>query len=193
MEVIKGDSPLLGTAKWSAAAPSGAIAALVTGFLLGRWCHHVLCYGLLYNRSMHLRHCTRAANLLGTSFCREPDYILGNVCVPSSHSTVPSCVICLRDDDMSFPSSTLILSNAMHRHHQGLAASLLATTVNYSITFGLPFAGTVESHVNDAGRNVLRGYRGALYMGIGLAGLDLITSIWFMWVSWRRHRAAKND
>lgn len=37
MEVIKGDSPLLATAKWSAAAPSGAIAALVTGFLLGRW------------------------------------------------------------------------------------------------------------------------------------------------------------
>lgn len=107
--------------------------------------------------------------------------------------TVPSCVICLQDDDMSFPSGTLILSNAMHRHHQGLAASLLATTVNYSITFGLPFASTVESHVNDAGRNVLRGYNGALCMGIGLAGLDLITSICFMWVSWRRHRAAKKD
>lgn len=36
MEVIKGDSPLLATAKWSAAAPSGAVAALVTGFLLGK-------------------------------------------------------------------------------------------------------------------------------------------------------------
>jgi hypothetical protein len=37
MEVIKGDSPLFATAEWSAAAPLGAIAALVTGFLLGRW------------------------------------------------------------------------------------------------------------------------------------------------------------
>jgi hypothetical protein len=36
MEGIKGDSPLLATTKWSAAAPSGAIAALVTEFLL---CH----------------------------------------------------------------------------------------------------------------------------------------------------------
>lgn len=33
---IKGDTPLLTTAKWAAASPSGAIAALVTGFLLGR-------------------------------------------------------------------------------------------------------------------------------------------------------------
>jgi hypothetical protein len=36
MEVVKGDSALLATAKWSAAAISGAIAALITGFLLGR-------------------------------------------------------------------------------------------------------------------------------------------------------------
>lgn len=35
MEVIKGDYPLLATAKWSAAAISGAIAAFITGFLLG--------------------------------------------------------------------------------------------------------------------------------------------------------------
>lgn len=33
---IKGDSPLLVSAKWCAASPSGAIAALTTGFLLGK-------------------------------------------------------------------------------------------------------------------------------------------------------------
>ncbi|KAJ6139286.1 hypothetical protein N7471_005772 [Penicillium samsonianum] len=33
MEVIKGDSPLLATAKWSGAAASGVVAALVIGFL----------------------------------------------------------------------------------------------------------------------------------------------------------------
>jgi MFS family permease len=36
METIEGDTPLLATAKWSGAAPSGAIAALLTGFLLSR-------------------------------------------------------------------------------------------------------------------------------------------------------------
>lgn len=64
--------------------------------------------------------------------------------------------------EMSFPSGTLILSNSMPRHHQGLAASLIATTVNYSISLGLGFAGTVETHVNDVEHNVIRGYRGTL-------------------------------
>jgi len=36
MEVIEGDTPLLTTTKWVAAGPSGAIAALIIGFLLGR-------------------------------------------------------------------------------------------------------------------------------------------------------------
>lgn len=36
MEVIKGDSPLLATAKFAAAPISGAVAAFVTAFLLGR-------------------------------------------------------------------------------------------------------------------------------------------------------------
>lgn len=81
----------------------------------------------------------------------------------------------------------------MHRHHQGLAASLVATTVNYSISLGLGFAGTVETHVNDDGNNVLRGYRGALYMGIGLAGLGLFVSVCFMFASWKRYRAERKS
>lgn len=89
---------------------------------------------------------------------------------------------------MSFPSGTLILSNAMPREHQGLAGSLVSTTVNYSISLGLGFAGTVEFNVNNGGRDVLRGFRGALYLGIGLAGLGVVVSICFMIVSWRRYR-----
>lgn len=89
---------------------------------------------------------------------------------------------------MSFPSGTLILSNAMPREHQGLAGSLVSTTVNYSISLGLGFAGTVESNINNGGRDVLRGFRGALYLGIGLAGLGVVVSICFMFVSWRRYR-----
>jgi hypothetical protein len=53
----------------------------------------------------------------------------------------------------------------------------VAMTVNYSISLGLELSGTVEAHVNNAGRNFLRGYRGALYMGIGLVGLGLVVSI----------------
>lgn len=76
----------------------------------------------------------------------------------------------------------------MPREHQGLAASLVNTAVNYSISLGLGFAGTVETHVNDEGRSILKGYRGALYMGVGLAGLGLAVSVGYMYVSWRRYR-----
>lgn len=74
---------------------------------------------------------------------------------------------------MSFPSGTIILSNKMPPEHQGLAASLVNTVVNYSISIGLGLAGTVESQVNRGGTDTLRGYRGASYMGIGLAGLGV--------------------
>jgi len=57
---------------------------------------------------------------------------------------------------MSFPSGTPILSNVMPREHQSLAGPLVSTTVNYSISLGLGFAGIVESNVNNGGRDVLR-------------------------------------
>lgn len=85
--------------------------------------------------------------------------------------------------DMSFPAATLILSNAVKKEHQGIAASLVNTIVNYSISLGLGFAGTVEVNVNRGGRNeedLLRGYRGAWYVGCGLAALGLVISIVFL-------------
>ncbi|KAJ5723428.1 hypothetical protein N7488_001463 [Penicillium malachiteum] len=81
--------------------------------------------------------------------------------------------------DSSFPAATIILSRAMPREHQGLAASLVTTFVNYSISIGLGLGGTVESQVNDQGRNTLQGYRGAFYMGVGLAGLGVVVALLF--------------
>lgn len=72
------------------------------------------------------------------------------------------------------------MSNNMSRKHQGIAASLVNTVVNYSISIGLGMAGTVESHVNNGGRDVLKGYRGAMYLGIGLAGLGIAIAVLFV-------------
>ncbi|PYH70526.1 MFS transporter [Aspergillus vadensis CBS 113365] len=176
MEVIKGDSPLLATAKWSAAAPSGAVAALVTGFLLGKLPPSVIMF-------------------FAMCFFTAGQAIFATVPVHQTYwaQAFVASLITSWGMDMSFPSGTLILSNSMHHHHQGLAASLVTTTVNYSISLGLGFAGTVESNVNDGGKNPLKGYRGALYLGIGLAGLGMVTSICFMSVSWRRHRLGKES
>lgn len=87
---------------------------------------------------------------------------------------------------MSFPSGILILSDAMPAEDQGVAGSLVTTAVNYSISLGLGFAGVVESYVNDDGQDILKGYRGASYMGLGLAGLGVMVATSFMIVTWRR-------
>jgi len=81
---------------------------------------------------------------------------------------------------MSFPSACIILSNNMAHEHQGIAASLVNTAVNYSISIGLGMAGTVEGRVNDGGHDVLKGYRGAWYLGIGLGSLGMAVSICFI-------------
>ncbi|PYH40264.1 uncharacterized protein BP01DRAFT_308754, partial [Aspergillus saccharolyticus JOP 1030-1] len=85
--------------------------------------------------------------------------------------------------DMSFPAATIILSDAVGSRHQGVAASFVTTIVNYSISLGLGFAGTVEVHVNNGALNpqdTLNGYRGAYYMGIGLGGLGVAVSLTYL-------------
>jgi MFS family permease len=85
--------------------------------------------------------------------------------------------------DMSFPAGTLIMSNAVAKKHQGMAASLVNTIVNYSISIGVGVAGTVEVQENNGGRtieDVLNGYRGAMYVSIGLSGMGVVTSLLFL-------------
>lgn len=96
--------------------------------------------------------------------------------------------------DMSFPAATLILSNAVKKQHQGIAAALVATVVNYGISLGVGFAGTVEVHVNNGGKteqDLLKGYKGGLYMGVGLAGLGLVICLVFLAKDrWRRTQSS---
>lgn len=85
--------------------------------------------------------------------------------------------------DMSFPAATIILSNHVPKRHQGIAASLVTTVVNYSISWGLGIAGTVEVNVNNGGltdADTLKGYRGAWYTGIGLSGLGALVALAFI-------------
>ncbi|KAH7087518.1 major facilitator superfamily-domain-containing protein [Paraphoma chrysanthemicola] len=95
--------------------------------------------------------------------------------------------------DMSFPAGTLIMSDAVEKRHQGMAASLVSTVVNYSISIGVGIAGTVDVQVNRGGttrKDELRGYRGAMYMGIGLSGLGVFTSLLFLAKMHLRERKA---
>jgi MFS family permease len=97
---------------------------------------------------------------------------------------------------MSFPAATLILSNAVEKRHQGVAMSIINTLVNYSISIALGFAGTIEVNVSGGGMTKdleLRGYRGALYFGVGLAGMGLIVSLAFLAKSYHRDAAERKQ
>ncbi|KAJ9477943.1 Low affinity ammonium transporter [Pseudozyma hubeiensis] len=92
--------------------------------------------------------------------------------------------------DMSFPAASIILSDLLPPHQQGTASSIVNTVVNYSIALGLGFAGVVETHVNDGGRDLLKGYRGAGYMGIGFTGAGVVLAL----TNWGLHlRQSRKD
>ncbi|KAF2436972.1 MFS general substrate transporter [Tothia fuscella] len=159
-------TPLLATAWLSPVAISGAIASIATGWLLGHlrpawvmlFALTAFTIGIILQMTMpiHQIYWTQA--------------FIGTVIIPWGM-------------DMSFPAATLILSNAVRKEHQGVAASLVNTIVNYSISLGLGFAGTVEVHVNNGGttrEDILKGYRGAMYVGAALSVLGLLISLSFL-------------
>lgn len=174
MEVIKGGSPLLVAAWICPVAISGACASVGTGVLLG-----VL-------RPAWIMTIALAVFLTGTIILAltPPDQIYwGQLFVLA--------VVMPWGMDMSFPAGTVILSNAVGKEEQGMAASLINTIVNYSISLALGFGGTIEGNVNHGGdskAHILAGYRGAEYLAIGLSGFGLFLSLCFVAKSYRTQR-----
>ncbi|KAJ5748216.1 uncharacterized protein N7511_009912 [Penicillium nucicola] len=169
LETIDHNSGLLVTAKWAGASASGATAAVITGLLLSRVPPSFIMLAAMLAFTIGL-------SLLAT--------------IPPGQTYWANAFLIMLITpwgmDMSFPSGTLILSNSMPREHQGVAGSLVNTVVNYSIGLGLGFAGTVERYVDPDGSDTLKGYRGASYMGLGLAGLGSVIAILFTIVTWRK-------
>ncbi|KAJ5328228.1 hypothetical protein N7452_008618 [Penicillium brevicompactum] len=174
LEEIEHNSGLLVTAKWAGASLSGATAAVVTGLLMSRVPPSIIMLAAMLALTIGL-------SLLATM---PPGQIYWA-------NAFLIMVITPWGMDMSFPSGTLILSNAMPREHQGVAGSLVNTVVNYSISLGLGLAGTVERYVDPDGSNILKGYRGASYMGVGLAGLGSIIAICFTVVTWSKSKGSQ--
>lgn len=91
--------------------------------------------------------------------------------------------------NLSFPAGMVLLSNAMPREHQGVAASLVSTMVNYSISTGLGIAGTIDRYTTanhasqDTQASTLAGYRGAWYFGMALDFIGILLSAYFIWRS----------
>ena len=170
LEVLRGQTPLLTSAQFVPVAISGLFAAGTTGLILS-----------------HFR--TSTVMLISMAFFLIGGIIFATLPVHQVYwaQTFVGIIVLPWGMDMSFPAGTIILSRAMPREHQGVAASLVNTFVNYSISIGLGFAGTVEGQVNNTGEDVLQGYRGALYMGVGLSGLGVAVALLFCFVE--RHQS----
>ncbi|OTA89525.1 hypothetical protein M434DRAFT_79287 [Hypoxylon sp. CO27-5] len=179
VENIRGIPPLLATAYISPYVAVGCLATLSAGFVLERLSPSMVIF----------------ISLLG--------FVVGSTLV----ATMPavqiywtqlffSVLIVSWAMDTGFPAAALALSNAVERKHQGTAASLVITAMNYSISIGLGIARTVEFYVNagtPSPEKRLNGYRAALYTAVGLAGLgSLICSGFLLRLLWKKRRQCCN-
>ncbi|KAK3944373.1 MFS general substrate transporter [Diplogelasinospora grovesii] len=106
--------------------------------------------------------------------------------------------------NLSFPAATILLSSALPKEKQGIAASLVATVVNYSISCGLGLAGSIHKHslIFAADTAALRGpppplsatspelvdvrlqgLRAAYWFAVGLGGLGMLIAALFILVA----------
>ncbi|KZM20171.1 transmembrane transport [Ascochyta rabiei] len=166
LQQLRGTSPLMTMAQICPVIISGFIAAITTGHVISR-----IGPGWVMFISM-------CAFTIGSIFVATMP--------PHQIYWAQSFIVTLIIPwgmDMSFPAGTLIMSNAVEKRHQGMAASLVNTIVNYSISIGVGIAGTVETHINHGAlteEDELRGYRGAMYLGIGLGAMGVLTSVLFL-------------
>ena len=157
---IRNHSPLAASAQYAPAVLCGLIAAGLTGFLLT---HTPVSFVMMTSMIAFFIGLVIAATQ-GVNQSYWAQMFVSIVIMPFGM-------------DMSFPAATVILSNHMPREHQGLAASLVNTMVNYSISISLGIAGTVETSVNHRRTDfdsVLWGIRCAYYTGIALSAVGVL-------------------
>jgi MFS family permease len=103
--------------------------------------------------------------------------------------------------NLSFPAATILMSSALPREEQGIAASLVATMVNYCISCGLGFAGTVHRYSlmrasekygvegpmmpiaeSDPVETEIRAraIKGPWFFAVGLSGIGVLVAGWFV-------------
>ena len=174
LQQIRHLSPLLSSAWFCPGAVAGMMAAVATGTLLGP----------LRTPPPVVMTLALLAFAIGVTLTATTpvDQIYWA-------QTFVSVIIMPFGMDMSFPAATLILSDGVKKEHQGIMASLVNTVVNYGISLGVGFAGTVEVHVNNGGKteeDMLTGFRSALYLGIGLACLGVVICLTFLQRKYRK-------
>ncbi|KAI1095529.1 MFS general substrate transporter [Rostrohypoxylon terebratum] len=174
VENIRGVSPLLAAAYLSPCIIVGCLATLSMSLVLHR-------FGALIIVSFSLLSFT-----LGSALA---------VTMPAVQSywsqLFISVIVVSWAMDTGFPITALTISNVAKIKDQGIAASLVSTAMNYSVSIGLGISRTIESYANRSGisiENKLIGYRAALYTALGLAGLGTLICFAFLLQTLLRER-----
>ncbi|KAK3334142.1 MFS general substrate transporter [Cercophora scortea] len=127
LEHLRGDSALLTSAETFPVAVTGLVFAFLTVWLMRRipvsWVMFIAMFFFLLG------------SLLIAVTPLEQTYWA---------NTFVAIILMPGAMNLSFPAATILLSSALPKEKQGIAASLVATVVNYSISCGLGFAGSIH-------------------------------------------------
>ena len=92
----------------------------------------------------------------------------------------PATILSAFCPDFIFTAAQIIACNSVRRHEQGIAGSLVGVLQVYATSTGLGFAGIVETHTDDHSSMPIKGYRSALYFGMGMAVVALVIGVLFV-------------
>ncbi|KAH6642157.1 hypothetical protein C7974DRAFT_408735 [Boeremia exigua] len=193
LELLRGQSALLTSAQTSPVAITGILFAFSTVWLIQR-------LGVAYVMLLSMIFFAVGALLLATMPLHQTYWA----------QTFVSVLIMPGAMNLSYPAANMLMSTALPKEKQGVAASLVSTLVNYSISAGLGFAGSIDRYTTDAAFGGLRdgnvshgmwasderadrirleGLRSSFWFAVGLGGLGVIVASFFVVVVKRRSRA----
>ncbi|KXS97101.1 hypothetical protein AC579_1067 [Pseudocercospora musae] len=163
--VIQGYPPLDAASKTWPVAPIGFCAAIAVPYLL---------------KKLKVPWLMTIAMLV---FVVSPGLLIfANPADPFPIPMITSIIIAPLAMNWSFPSGTILMSNALPKEHQGIGASLISTMVNYSIATGLGIGGTIDRYTSH-GHTPLHGYHNVWWLGVAFGAAGVVTSLYFVWQS----------
>lgn len=191
LEELRGYSALLTSAQTSPVAVTGVLFALSTVWLIQR-------FGVSYVMFISMACFMLGALLLATMPIRQTYWL----------QTFLSVLIMPGAMNLSYPAANMLMSAALPKEKQGIAASLVSTLVNYSISCGLGIAGTIDRYVtgvvghkkgisrppplSQKGAKLsevrLMGFRASLWSAVAFSAVGVLVASIFIVVTERRKR-----
>lgn len=192
LEHLRGHSALLTSAQTSPVAITGVLFAFSTVWLLRRIpVSYVMLIAMLFF--------AMGSILMATAPLHQTYWT----------QTFLSVLLMPGAMNLSFPAATILLSSALPKEKQGIAASLVSTMVNYSISCGLGFAGSIHRYTIERASNEhglkgqsplsvtapqiiaarLEGLRAAYWFSVALGALGVFIAGTFILTTKRRAAA----